>query len=158
MQINPERIRDVIGAGGKIINKIIEETGVLIDIEDSGMIFITAPDKESSNKAISWIENLTHEVKPGEIFQGKVVRILDFGAMVEILPEQTGLIHISELAPYHVNKVTDVVKIGDTIPVRVKNIDELGRINLSLKDSENNDNQKHNRPPLRTHTRRHNRR
>ena len=158
MQINPERIRDVIGAGGKIINKIIEETGVLIDIEDSGMIFITAPDKESSNKAISWIENLTHEVKPGEIFQGKVVRILDFGAMVEILPEQTGLINISELAPYHVNKVTDVVKIGDTIPVRVKNIDELGRINLSLKDSENNDNQKHNRPPLRTHTRRHNRR
>ncbi|KKR04083.1 MAG: Polyribonucleotide nucleotidyltransferase [Parcubacteria group bacterium GW2011_GWF2_39_13b] len=136
LQINPEKIRDVIGAGGKIINKIIDETGVEIDIEDSGLIFITAPDKESSEKAISWIEILTREAKPGEIFQGKVIRILDFGAMVEILPEQTGLIHISELAPYRVNKVSDVVKIGDTVTVKVKNIDELGRINLSLKDAQ----------------------
>jgi polyribonucleotide nucleotidyltransferase len=136
MQINPEKIRDVIGTGGKIINKIIEETGVEIDIEDSGLIFITAPDKESSEKAISWIESLTREAKPGEIFQGKVTRILDFGAMVEILPEQTGLIHISELAPYRVNKVSDIVKIGDEVTVKVKNIDELGRINLSLKDAQ----------------------
>jgi polyribonucleotide nucleotidyltransferase len=137
IQINPEKIRDVIGTGGKVINKIIDETGVAIDIEDSGMIFITSPDKESADKAISWIESLTHEIKPGELFQGKVSRIFDFGAMVEILPGQEGLVHISELAPYRVRKVSDIVKIGDTIPVKVKNIDDMGRINLSLKDAQN---------------------
>jgi polyribonucleotide nucleotidyltransferase len=137
IQINPEKIRDVIGTGGKIINKIIDETGVEIDIEDNGMIFITSPDKESADKAISWIESLTHEPKPGEIFQGRVSRIFDFGAMVEILPGQEGLVHISELAPYRVRKVSDIVKIGDTIPVKVKNIDDMGRVNLSLKDAQN---------------------
>lgn len=135
LQINPEKIRDVIGAGGKVINKIIEETGVLIDIEDSGAIFITSPNKESADKAIAWIDSLTREVKPGEILEGEVTRILDFGAMVEVLPGQNGLIHISELAPYRVKKVSDVVKIGDKVVVKVKNIDELGRINLSLKDA-----------------------
>ena len=137
LQINPEKIRDVIGAGGKVINKIIDETGVAIDIEDSGIIFITSPDKEAADKAISWIESLTHEPKPGELFQGKVSRIFDFGAMVEILPGQEGLVHISELAPYRVRKVSDIVKIGDIIPVKVKNIDDMGRVNLSLKDAQN---------------------
>lgn len=141
LQINPERIRDVIGPGGKIINKIIAETGVEIDIEDSGLIFVTAQNKEAAGKAIDWIKNLTHEVKPGEIFQGRVTRILDFGAMVEILPGQEGLVHISELAPYRVNKVSDIIKIGDIIPVKVKNIDELDRINLSLKDAQNTNQQ-----------------
>ncbi len=136
MQISPDKIRDVIGPGGKIINQIIAETGVDIDIEDSGLIFVTAQNKEAAEKAISWIENLTHEVKPGETFQGKVTRILDFGAMVEILPNQDGLVHISELASYRVRKVSDIVKIGDVITVRVKNIDELGRINLTLRDTE----------------------
>lgn len=135
MQISPDKIRDVIGPGGKIINQIIAETGVEIDIEDSGLIFITSKNKETAEKAILWIENLTREAKPGEVFQGKVVRILDFGAMVEILPNQDGLVHISELAPYRVKKVSDIVKVGDVITVRVKNIDELGRINLTLKDA-----------------------
>ncbi len=103
-----------------------------IDIEDSGLVFITSPNKEANEKAVSWIQNLTHEVQPGEIFQGRVTRILNFGAMAEILPGQEGLIHISELAPYHVNKVSDIVKIGDIVPVKVKNIDDMGRINLTM--------------------------
>lgn len=140
MQINPDRIRDVIGPGGKVINEIIADTGVEIDIEDSGMVFITSTNKVANEKAVAWIKNLTHEVQAGEIFQGRVTRLLDFGAMVEILPNQEGLVHISELAPYRVNKVSDIVKIGDVVPVKVKNIDELGRINLSLKDAKNNNN------------------
>ena len=134
-QINPDKIRDVIGPGGKIINEIIAQTGVKIDIEDSGMIFITSENEPAAEKALSWIKNLTHEVKPGEIYQGKVTRIINFGAFVEILPNQEGLVHISELASWRVNRVDDIVKIGDVIPVKVKNIDEQGRINLSLKDA-----------------------
>lgn len=135
IQINPERIRDLIGPGGKTINQIIEQTGVVIDVEESGLVFVTSSNKEAANKAISWIENLTREIKIGEVFQGRVTRILDFGALVEILPDQVGLVHISELAPYRVNRVTDIVKIGDIIPVKVKSIDDLGRINLSLKEA-----------------------
>ncbi len=135
LQINPEKIREVIGPGGKVINEIIEECGVLIDIEDSGKVFVTAEKEEAAKKAVAWIENITREVKAGEIFQGKVKRILDFGAFVEILPGQEGLVHISQLASYRVEKVEDVVKIGDIIPVKVISIDELGRINLSLKEA-----------------------
>lgn len=131
--INPEKIREVIGPGGKVINGIIAETGVDIDIEDDGLVMITSANEEASNKALEWIKNLTREVKAGEEFQGKITRILDFGAFAEILPGQEGLIHISELAPYRVEKVTDVVKIGDVVPVKVIKIDELGRINLSRK-------------------------
>jgi len=134
LQINPAKIREVIGPGGKVINEIIEECGVSIDIEDSGKIFVTAEKEEAAKKAIAWIKNITREVKVGEIFQGKVTRILDFGAFVEIFPGQEGLIHISQLAPYHVKKVEDVVKVGDVIPVKVISIDEQGRINLSLKE------------------------
>jgi len=135
LQINPDKIRDVIGPGGKVINRIIAETGVDIDIEDSGLVFITSPNKEANEKAVAWIQNLTHEVQPGEVFQGRVTRILNFGAMVEILPGQEGLIHISELAPYHVQKVSDIVKIGDLVPVKVKNIDDMGRINLTMNNA-----------------------
>jgi polyribonucleotide nucleotidyltransferase len=135
IQINPEKIREVIGPGGKIINEIIEECGVSIDIEDSGKIFVTAEKEEAAKKAISWIKNITREVKVGEVFQGKVKRILDFGAFAEILPGQEGLIHISQLAPFRVEKVEDVVKIGDIVPVKVISIDEHGRINLSLKEA-----------------------
>jgi len=135
LQINPEKIREVIGPGGKIINEIIEECGVSIDIEDSGRIFITAEKETAGIKAADWIKNITREVKVGEVFQGKVKRILDFGAFVEILPGQDGLVHISQLAPYRVNKVEDIVKIGDIIPVKVISIDEQGRINLSLKEA-----------------------
>jgi len=134
LQINPEKIREVIGPGGKVINEIIEECGVAIDIEDSGRVFVTAEKEEAAKKAIAWIKNITREVKIGEVFQGKVKRILDFGAFVEILPGQEGLIHISQLAPFRVRRVEDIVKVGDIVPVRVISIDEQGRINLSLKE------------------------
>lgn len=135
LQINPSKIREVIGPGGKIINEIIGECNVSIDIEDTGKIFITAEKEEAANKAVSWIKNIIREVKAGETFQGKVTRILNFGAFVEILPGQEGLVHISQMANYRVNKVEDIVKIGDIIPVKVISIDEQGRINLSLKDA-----------------------
>jgi polyribonucleotide nucleotidyltransferase len=133
LQINPEKIREVIGPGGRVINEIIKECKVSIDVEESGKIFVTAECEEAAKKAVSWIENITREVKEGEIFQGKVKRILNFGAFLEILPGQEGLLHISELAHYRVNKVEDIVKVGDIIPVKVISIDEQGRINLSLK-------------------------
>ncbi|PIS17192.1 MAG: polyribonucleotide nucleotidyltransferase [Candidatus Nealsonbacteria bacterium CG09_land_8_20_14_0_10_42_14] len=137
LQIKPDKIREVIGPGGKIIHEIIEKCEVAIDIEDSGLVFITAEKDEAAKKAVSWIENITHEVKVGEIFQGKVKRILNFGAFVEILPGQEGMVHISQLAPYRVGKVEDIVKIGDIVPVKVIAIDEQGRINLSIKEAKN---------------------
>ncbi len=133
LQINPEKIREVIGPGGKVINGIIKECGVEIDIEDSGKIFVTAEKEEAAKKAVSWIKDITREVKVGEVFQGKVKRILDFGAFVEIFPGQEGLIHISQLAPFRVERVEDIVKVGGIYPVKVISIDEQGRINLSLK-------------------------
>jgi len=132
IQIDQDKIREVIGPGGKIINEIIEKTGVTIDIQDSGLIFITSEKEDAAKKAVEWIRNITREVVVGEIFQGKVKRILNFGAFVEILPGQEGLIHISKLAPYRVNRVEDVVKIGDMVLAKVISIDEQGRINLSL--------------------------
>ena len=135
VQINPDKIGKVIGPGGKVINEIIEECGVSIDIEDSGRVLITAEKEEAAKKAVSWIKNITREVKPGETFQGRVKRILDFGAFIEIFPGQEGLLHISKLAPHRVKKVEDVVKIGDVVPVKVIGIDEQGRIDLALKDS-----------------------
>jgi len=135
IQISPEKIREVIGPGGRVIHEIMDECKVSIDIEDSGKIFITAEKDETAEKAVDWIKNITREVKVGEIFQGKVKRILDFGAFVEILPGQEGLVHISQLASYRVNKVEDIVKIGQIIPVKVISIDEQGRINLSLKEA-----------------------
>lgn len=133
LHINPEKIRDVIGPGGKMINRIIDETGVEIDIEDDGSVFVTSPDEVSSKKAVEWINNLTREVKPGELFQGRVTRLMNFGAFVEVLPNQEGLVHISELANERVERVEDIVQVGDIIPVIVKNIDDQGRINLSRK-------------------------
>ena len=133
LQINPEKIREVVGPGGKIINEIIKETGVAIDIQPTGLIYITSEKEEAAKKAIDWIKNITREAKVGETFQGKVKRIFDFGAMVEIFPNQEGLIHISQLAPYRVERVEDVVKIGDIVPVQVISIDEQGRVNLSMK-------------------------
>lgn len=133
MQINPEKIRNVIGTGGKIINEIIDKTGVQIDIEDSGMIFITSPDGESGAKAKQWIDNLTHEVAAGELFNAKITRIMAFGAFAEILPGQEGLIHISEIADRRIEKVEDVLNVGDIVPVKVKEVDSQGRINLSAR-------------------------
>ncbi|PIZ86737.1 MAG: polyribonucleotide nucleotidyltransferase, partial [Candidatus Nealsonbacteria bacterium CG_4_10_14_0_2_um_filter_40_15] len=133
IQINPEKIREVIGPGGKVINEIIAECGVSIDVEETGKIFVTAEKEEAAKKAIAWIKNITREVKVGEIFQGKVKRILDFGAFVEILPGQEGLLHISQISPLRVKRVEDFFRVGDIISVKVISIDEQGRINLSLK-------------------------
>jgi polyribonucleotide nucleotidyltransferase len=134
IQINPDKIRKVIGPGGKVINEIIEECGVSIDIEETGRILITAEKEEAAKKAIAWVKNITREVKAGETFQGRVKRILDFGAFIEILPGQEGLLHISKLAPHRVKRVEDVLKIGDIVPVKVISIDEQGRIDLALKE------------------------
>ncbi|MAF14063.1 MAG: polyribonucleotide nucleotidyltransferase [Parcubacteria group bacterium] len=133
-KINPDKIREVIGPGGKIINKIIEETGVQIDIEDDGTVNVTAVSGSEGDKAVDWIKNIVREVEVGETFEGPVTRMFDFGAMVEILPGQEGMVHISELAHHRVGQVSDVVKAGDTVKVKVIKIDEKGRINLSMKE------------------------
>ncbi|MFH0803925.1 MAG: polyribonucleotide nucleotidyltransferase [Candidatus Tagabacteria bacterium] len=132
--INPDKIRDVVGPGGKVINKIISDTSAEIDIEQDGTIFITGKNIESANKALEIVKEITHEYQVGEVFEKAMVsRIFEFGAMVEIAPKVEGLVHISELAPFRVNRVTDVVNVGDIIPVKIIEIDEMGRINLSLK-------------------------
>ncbi len=131
IKIDPGKIGAVIGTGGKTIRSIIEETKTTIDVNDDGTVVIGSSDAEATQKAIAIIEGLTREAKIGDIFTGKVSRILDFGAMVEILPGKEGLVHISELADYRVAKVEDEVKIGDEVTVKVINIDNLGRVNLS---------------------------
>lgn len=134
VKINPEKIGEVVGPRGKIINEIIAHCEVTIDIEQDGSIYITSEKEEGAQKALEWIKNITRELKVGEIFQGRVVKILDFGAFVEILPGQDGMIHISEIAPYRIAKVDDVLKVGDMVKVKIVEIDHLGRINLSSKD------------------------
>jgi len=133
MTINPDKIRDVIGPGGKMIKKIIDETGVSIDIEDDGKIFISAVDVVAGQKAIEIIENIVREVEVGVIYDGKVTRIMNFGAFVELLPGKEGLVHISQLANERVEKVEDVVQVGDSLKVKVMEIDRQGRVNLSHK-------------------------
>jgi polyribonucleotide nucleotidyltransferase len=133
LQIDPEKIREVIGPGGKVINKIIAETGTKIDIEDDGRIFIASVDQEGGERAVRMIQQLTREVRPGEVYVGRVSRIMNFGAFVEVLPGKEGLVHISELADERVNRVEDVVQVGDQVLVKVTEIDRLGRINLSRK-------------------------
>ncbi|MCB7160514.1 Polyribonucleotide nucleotidyltransferase [Bacillus subtilis] len=133
MTINPDKIRDVIGPSGKQINKIIEETGVKIDIEQDGTIFISSTDESGNHKAKKIIEDLVREVEVGQLYLGKVKRIEKFGAFVEIFSGKDGLVHISELALERVGKVEDVVKIGDEILVKVTEIDKQGRVNLSRK-------------------------
>jgi len=137
IQIDKDKIRTVIGPGGKMINEIVDKTGAKIDIEDDGLISITSLDEEGGKRAFEWIKDLTRVVKVGEIFQGRVVKITDFGAFIEVLPGQEGLAHISELANYRVEKVEDIVKVEQIVPVKVKGIDDLGRISLTLKDVSN---------------------
>lgn len=132
-RIDPDKIRDIIGPGGKTINKIIAETGVKIDIEDDGRVFIAATNQIAGDKALKIIESLVKEVKEGEIYLGKVTRLMTFGAFVEILPGKEGLVHISKLDTKRVEKVEDVVSVGDEILVKVTEIDKQGRINLSRK-------------------------
>ncbi|MEF3304881.1 polyribonucleotide nucleotidyltransferase [Paenibacillus sp. GYB003] len=133
MHINPDKIREVIGAGGKVINKIIEETGVKIDIEQDGTVFIASSNAEMNEKAKSIIEGIVREVVVGETYLGTVRRIEKFGAFVEILPGKDGLVHISQISNERVAKVEDVLKIGDQITVKVTEIDNQGRVNLSRK-------------------------
>ncbi len=135
VRINPEKIGDLIGPSGKTINKITEETGVDIDISDEGLVHITAESGEAMADAKERIHAVTAEPEVGDVYTGKVTRILNFGAMMEYAPGKTGLIHISKLAPYHVDKVTDIVNIGDTVTAKVVNIDDQGRVDLSLKDA-----------------------
>ena len=133
MQINPDKIRDVIGSGGKVINKIIEETGVKIDIEDDGKIFILAVERDMGKKAKAIIEGIVADPIPGTVYKGKVTRLMQFGAFVEILPGKEGLLHVSQIDVKRVDKVEDVLKPGDEIEVLLQEIDSQGRLNLSRK-------------------------
>lgn len=135
LQIDPEKIRDVIGAGGKVINKIIADTGVKIDIKEDGLVYVSSAESEGVKEAVKIIEGLTKDVKAGEIYLGKVTKIAQFGAFVEVLPNKEGLVHISKLDNKRVEKVEDVVSVGDEILVKVTEIDPQGRINLSRKDA-----------------------
>lgn len=128
-----DKIRDVIGKGGSTINKIISETGVKMDVEEDGHVYIATPDEEAAQRAKKWVESLTHEVTAGETYLGRVTRLMKFGAFVEILPGQEGLVHVSQLALQRVEKPEDVVHEGDQIMVKVTEIDDKGRINLSRK-------------------------
>ena len=131
IRIKPEKIKDVIGSGGKVINEIIEKTGVKIDIEQTGEVFISSPEIDGINKAIEIIENITREAEVGEVYLAEVKRIEKFGAFVELFPGVDALVHISKLSAERVNKVEDVVKIGDTLKVKVIKIDEKGRVDAT---------------------------
>jgi polyribonucleotide nucleotidyltransferase len=135
LQINPDKIRDVIGPGGKVIRKIVEETGAQIDVEDDGTVFVASSDQDGARRAIDWIKGLTDEVEVGRIYRGKVVRIMPFGAFVEVLPNQDGLVHISKLTDHRVERVEEVVNVGDEIQVKATEIDSQGRLNLSRQEA-----------------------
>jgi polyribonucleotide nucleotidyltransferase len=133
IMIDPEKIRTVIGPGGKMINSIIDKTGVAIDIEQDGSVFITSDNPDGMKDAIRMINELTFEAKPGDEFDGKVSRLLDFGAMIEYIPGKEGLVHVSEIGVDHIRRPSDALKVGQVVHVRVKNIDDYGRINLTMK-------------------------
>ena len=136
LKINPEKIRDVIGKGGAVIRSITEETGASIDLDDDGTVRIYADNKESSKAAVDRVTAITAEAEVGKIYEGKVVRIEDFGAFVNILPGKDGLVHISQIANERVNKVTDYINMDDIVKVKVLDVDMRGRIKLSMKDME----------------------
>ena len=133
MSINPEKIGDVIGKQGKTINGIIEETGVKIDIDDNGTVSISGTNLPDLERAKKIIESIVNDIEPGQIFEGTVVRMMDFGAFVQLSPNKDGMIHISKLSDQRVNKVEDVVHIGDKVRVKVLEVDKMGRINLSMR-------------------------
>jgi polyribonucleotide nucleotidyltransferase len=133
LQVKQEKIRDVIGPGGKNIRAIVDQTGVKVDVEDSGLVKLASPNYEAIEKAIYMIKRLTQEVEVGALYNGKVVRILGFGAIVELFPGTDGLVHISQLAEGHVKEVSDVLKEGDEVLVKVIDIDPQGRVRLSRK-------------------------
>ncbi len=132
MHIPVEKIGEVIGPGGKIIREIISKTGAAVDVEDDGTVNISGADRESVDQAIAWIKGLTREVKVDEVFEGTVKRIQPFGAFVEIGPGKEGLVHVSQMSTQYVANPNDVVSVGQKVKVRVREIDERGRINLSM--------------------------
>ncbi len=132
-QINPDKIREVIGKGGEMINKIIAETGVEIDIEDDGTVVVAAVDGEAADRAVNWIKSIVAEPEVGKIYQGKVVKLMDFGAFVEFMPGKEGLVHVSQIGNERVEKVADVLKEGQAVTVKLTEIDSQGRNNLSMK-------------------------
>ncbi len=142
IKIDPEKIGGLIGPGGKMIKSIIATTGAQVDVEDDGSVSISAIDEESVKKATEWIEGLTHELTPGEEFEGTVKRLLNFGAFVEVLPGKEGLVHVSEMSTEYVKDPADVVEIGQKVKVRVKEIDDQGRVNLSMLFGEDADKKK----------------
>jgi polyribonucleotide nucleotidyltransferase len=132
-KINPEKIRDVIGKGGAVIRALTEETGTTIDIKDDGTVTIASVNADACNAARKRIEEITAEVEVGKIYEGQVIRLLDFGAIVQILPGRDGLLHISQIAKERVNQVSDYLKEGQTVRVKVLEADEKGRVRLSMK-------------------------
>jgi len=144
-QIKVEKIKDVIGKGGETINKIIDETGVKIDIEEDGQVFIYSTDAEMGEKALDIIENIARVVEVGQIYYGTVTRTTSFGAFVDIGGGKEGLVHISKIAKEHIKNVTDYVNVGDKVPVKVIEIDDQGRINLTMKDLVENNSEEENK-------------
>ncbi len=136
--VDPEKIGAIIGPGGKIINKIIDETGVSIDIEDSGLVMICGSDPVKVQEAVRQVKEIVHVFTAGEIIKGKVVRLLDFGAFVQLNNSQDGMVHVSELAPYRIEKPSDFLSVGDEVMVKIKEIDDQGRVNLTMKGLEEN--------------------
>jgi polyribonucleotide nucleotidyltransferase len=135
IEVPEEKVRDIIGKGGEMINKIIDETGAEIDIRDGGVVNVSAVDKKSIDAALKWIKDITAVPEVGKVYTGTVVKIMEFGAFVQILPGQDGLVHISEMGEGRVEKVEDVVSEGDTVDVKLTAIDDRGRLNLSMKDA-----------------------
>jgi polyribonucleotide nucleotidyltransferase len=135
IKINPDKIRDVIGKGGETINKIIAETGADIDIKDDGLVMVASPDKKSIDATIKWIEELTESPEIGKTYEGKVVKVMDFGVFVNILPGVDGMVHVSEMADKRTNHPRDVAKEGDMVKVKIVAIDDRGRIVLSMKQA-----------------------
>ena len=133
LMINPDKIGTVIGKGGETINKITTETGAEINIEESGLITVSATDGEKIEKALNWIKSLVEEPEVGKIYRGKVVSIKDFGAFVNILPGIDGMLHVSQISEKRVEKVTDVLKVGQEVNVRLDAIDDKGRLSLSMR-------------------------
>ena len=157
ININPDKIRDVIGPGGKMIKHIVAQTGVKIDIDDDGRVHISSPTQHQADEAIKIIKELTAEAEIGAIYKGKVKKIMDFGAFVEIIPNTDGLVHISELAHHRVKAVTDILKEGDEVMVKVLDVDRQGKIRLSRKalleggpeEGESSDSHSHGKRPDR---------
>ena len=137
--IDPERIREVIGTGGKVINEIIAATGVSIDIDDDGLVMVCGTDAAKVTEAVNWVKNIIRDFEVGEVFKGKVVRLMDFGAFIQLTPNKDGMAHVSELAPYRVGRPADFVDIGDEVTVKIIEIDDMGRVNLTLKGLEENE-------------------